>query len=57
MSVIRPGDTVLIGAASGASPTELQHVKDQLQTTFPGVSFLVMAGLTVEGVVRPEAVS
>lgn len=51
-AIIRDGDTVVLGAAGGADAERLAVVRDQLARMFPGVRFVVLGGVTIEGVVR-----
>ncbi|MGW1039340.1 hypothetical protein [Streptomyces sp. NPDC002547] len=53
-TVIRPGDTVLIGTARRLSQAEANRLATQLGDRMPGVKVLVLEGVTAISAYRPE---
>jgi hypothetical protein len=52
--VVRPGDTLLVGARHEISAEQAERIKEQLGRELPGVKVLVLGALTVEGIYRNE---
>lgn len=51
----RPGDIVALRVTRPMAPDELARIKEQAARVGPdGVTFVVLDGLTVDGIVRPE---
>lgn len=56
LTVIRPGDTVLVRMLGDTHPVQLKTVADRLRERLPDVDILLMAGVDGIEVYRPEAV-
>jgi hypothetical protein len=47
-ATLNDGDRVLVTTADGLTPQECQTLKDRLSKAFPGVQFVVLAGVQVQ---------
>jgi len=54
LTVIRPGDTVLVRMPRDAHRVQLETVSDRLRERLPGVEVLLLAGVDGIDVYRPE---
>lgn len=53
LTVIRPGDTVLVRMPSGTHRVQLETVAERLRERLPGVEVLLVAGVDGIDVYRP----
>lgn len=53
MIVLRPGDRVLVTLADEPEPDDLKQASADLKTAFPGVEFVLMAGVSGIAVQSP----
>ncbi|WND33964.1 hypothetical protein RI578_06505 [Streptomyces sp. BB1-1-1] len=53
LSVIRPGDTVLVRVARDTPPVQLERLADRLRERLPSVEVLLLAGVDGIDVYRP----
>ena len=54
VNVIKPGDTVLFASRGPITQKRMEEIKAALQIELPGVNPVIMDGLTVQGIYRPE---
>lgn len=54
LTVIRPGDTVLVRMPRDTHRVQLETVADRLRERLPGVDVLLLAGVDGVDVYRPE---
>lgn len=53
-TVIRPGDTVIFSTRDRITREHVEHLKEQLAETLPGIIPIVLDGIHIEGVYRRD---
>lgn len=46
---LKPGSKVLLGAHESWTQEDMWHTKEQLEKHFPGVEFIIIAGMEIVG--------
>jgi len=53
-TVIRPGDTVIFSTRDAVTVERVQQIRERLVEHLPGITPIVLDGIHIEGIYRPE---